>query len=101
MKDLFKPVKLKKGQKNTVEAAFNKAIISMIGQINPDYYKRYRPMNSQSISQIMHKVSIGDDILPGVMLLNAVNSTRVINNQKKENESSRQKCLRVGNCATK
>jgi hypothetical protein len=101
MKDLFKPSKLKKGQKDTVEAAFYKAILFMIGQINPDYYKRYRPMNSQSISQIMHKVSIGENVLPGVMLLNVMNSNRVIKNQKKENEDSRQKSLRVGDFATK
>lgn len=101
MKDLFKPNKLKKGQKDTVEAAFHKAILFMIGQINPDYYKRYRPMNSQSISQIMHKVSIGENVLPGVMLLNVMNSNRTIKNQKKENEDSRQKSLRVRDFATK
>ena len=92
---MFKPNKLKKGQTDTVDTALDKAIITLVGRTNPEYYKRYRPMNSQSISQIIHKVCIGDDNLPGVMRLDSVNSTRVINKKKKENESSKQKCLRV------
>jgi hypothetical protein len=78
-----------------VGTAFTTAIITLVGSINPEYYQRYRPLNSQSISQIMHKVSVGDDNLPGVTRLDSVNSTRVINKKKKENESSKQKCLRV------